>query len=153
MRFVACRCAFAALLLSALASAQPPGEDPGDFIKLGQGLMRQGKADDALEMFRHALQLTPDSFPANSAAGVAADLKGDYAAARQYFAKAIQAARSEADKIRALRDMAVSYGFEGACQRAVTYDRQAYDMETAARNFYDAGEVADELARLCCEPC
>ena len=149
MRSVACRCAFAALLLSALASAQPPGEDPGDFIKLGQGLMRQGKADDALEMFRHALQLTPDSFPANSAAGVAADLQGDYAAARQYFAKAIQAARSEADKIRALRDMAVSYGFEGACQRAVTYDRQAYDMETAARNFYDAGEVADELARLC----
>jgi tetratricopeptide (TPR) repeat protein len=149
MRPVVCRCALAALLLSAVASAQPPGEDPGDFIKLGQGLLRQGKADDALEMFRHALQLTPDSFPANSAAGVAADLKGDYAAARQYFAKAIEVARPEANKIRALRDMAVSYGFEGACKGAVTYDRQAYDMEIAAKDFYNAGEVADELARLC----
>jgi tetratricopeptide (TPR) repeat protein len=132
-----------------MASAQPPGEDPGDFIKQGQALARQGKSDDALEMYRHALQLTPDSFPANSAAGVAADLKGDYAAARQYFAKAIQAAPSNANKIRALRDMAISYGFEGACQEAVKYDRQAYDMEIAAKDFYNAGEVADELARLC----
>jgi tetratricopeptide (TPR) repeat protein len=100
-------------------------------------------------MYRHALQLTPDSFPANSAAGVAADLKGDYAAARQYFAKAIQAAPSTANKIRALRDMAISYGFEGACLGAVKYAHQAYDMEIAAKDFYNAGEVADELARLC----
>lgn len=149
MRSAVCRCAFTALLLSTIASAQPPGEDPGDFVKQGQALTRQGKTDDALEMYRHALQLTPDSFPANSAAGVAADLKGDYAAARRYFAQAIQAAPSEADKIRALRDMAMSYGFEGGCKGGVKYDQQAYDMEIAAKDFYNAGEVADELARLC----
>ena len=149
MRSVVCRCAFAALVLSAIASAQPPGEDPGDFIKQGQALVRQGKTDDALALYRNALRLTPDSFPANSAAGIAADLKGDYAAARQYFAKAIQAAPSDANRIRALRDMAISYGFEGACKGAVKYDQQAYDMEIAAKDFYNAGEVADELARLC----
>ncbi len=149
MRSGVCGCVFAALALSAIAFAQPPGEDPGDFIQQGQALTRQGKIDDALDLYRHALQLTPDSFPANSAAGVAADLKGDYAAARQHFAKAIQAAPSSASKIRALRDMGISYGFEGACQGAAKYDRQAYEMEIAAQDLYNAGEVADELARLC----
>jgi tetratricopeptide (TPR) repeat protein len=100
-------------------------------------------------MYGHALELTPDSFAANSAAGAAADLQGDYAAARRYFSKAIQVARPQADKIRALRDMAISYGFEGACKGAVPYGRQAFDLETAAKDFYNAGEVADELARLC----
>jgi tetratricopeptide (TPR) repeat protein len=149
MRSGVCRCAFAALLLSAIASAQPPNEDPGDFIQQGQALLRLGKTDDALELYRNALVLTPNSFPANSAAGVAADLKGDYGAARQYFAKAIQTAPSNANKIRALRDMAISYGFEGACKEAVKYGQQAYDMELAAKDFYNAGEVADEVARLC----
>jgi tetratricopeptide (TPR) repeat protein len=149
MHSAVCRCACAALALSAIASAQPPGQDPGDFIKQGQALTRQGKTDDALDLYRHALELTPDSFPANSAAGVAADLKGDYAAARQFFGKAIQTAHSSADRIRALRDMAISYGFEGACPGAVKYGQQAYDLEIAARDYYNAGEVADELARLC----
>jgi tetratricopeptide (TPR) repeat protein len=149
MGSVVCRGALAALLFAAIASAQPPGEDPGDFIKQGQALTRQGKTVEALDMYGHALELTPDSFPANSAAGVAADLEGDYGAARGYFAQAIRVARPEANKIRALRDMAISYGFEGACKGAVPYDQQAYDLEIAAKDFYNAGEVADELARLC----
>jgi len=140
------RSALAALLFSAAVSAQT---DPGDFLKQGQALSRLGKQDDAVAMYRNALQLTPGSYPANSGAGVALDLKGDYTEARKYFAKAIQTAPSTGDKIRALRDMALSYGFEGNCRTAVGYDRQAYDLELAAKDFYNAGEVADELARIC----
>jgi tetratricopeptide (TPR) repeat protein len=140
------RSALAALLFSAAVSAQT---DPGDFLKQGQALSRLGKQDDAVAMYRNALQLTPGSYPANSGAGVALDLKGDYTEARKYFAKAIQTAPSTGDKIRALRDMALSYGFEGNCRAAVGYDRQAYDLELAAKDFYTAGEVADELARIC----
>lgn len=140
------RSALAALLFSAAVSAQT---DPGDFLKQGQALSRLGKQDDAVAMYRNALQLTPGSYPANSGAGVALDLKGDYTEARKYFAKAIETAPSTGDKIRALRDMALSYGFEGNCRTAVGYDRQAYDLELAAKDFYNAGEVADELARIC----
>ena len=49
------------------------GRTPATSSSQGQALTRQGKIDDALDLYRHALQLTPDSFPANSAAGVAAD--------------------------------------------------------------------------------
>jgi Flp pilus assembly protein TadD len=139
------RSALAALLFSAAVFAQT---DPGDFLKQGQALTRLGKQDDAVTMYRYALQLAPNSYPANSGAGVALDLKGDYAEARKYFAKAIENA-SGGDTIRALRDMALSYGFAGNCQGAVPYDKQAYDLELSAKDFYNAGEVADELARIC----
>jgi tetratricopeptide (TPR) repeat protein len=140
------RSALAALLFSAAVSAQT---DPGDLLKQGQALTRLGKPDDAVTLYRYALQMTPNSYPANSGAGVALDLKGDSAEARKYFAKAIETAPSSGEKIRALRDMALSYGFEGNCKGAVPYDRQAYDLELAAKDFYNAGEVADELARIC----
>ncbi len=140
-------CGFAAFAFAGAISGQAPG-DPGDFIKQGQALARQGKPDDALTMYRNALTLAPNSYGANSGAGVALDLKGDYAEARKYFAKAIAAAQP-AEKIRALRDMAISYGFEGNCKSASTYARQAYDLELAAKDFYNAGEVADEVGRIC----
>jgi tetratricopeptide (TPR) repeat protein len=140
------RSALAALLFSAAVFGQT---DPGDFIKQGQALSRLGKQDEATAMYRNALQFAPNSYAANSGAGVALDLKGDGAEAQQYFAKAIDTAPSPSDKIRALRDMALSYGFEGNCKGAVPYDRQAYDLELAAKDFYNAGEVADELARIC----
>ena len=140
---------FAAACLCTATFAQLPGsEDPGNFIQQGQELLRQGKENDALAMYRRALALNPDSQQANSAAGVAADLAGDYAAARSYFTKAIQFA-SGTVKIRALRDMAISYGFSGECKGAVKYAQEAYDMEVALKDFYNAGEVANEFARLC----
>lgn len=140
-------CGFAAFVLAGTISAQDPG-DPGDFIKQGQAMARQGKPDAALTMYRNALALAPNSYAANSGSGVAYDLRGDYAEARKYFAKAVATAQP-ADKIRALRDMAISYGFESNCKDASPYGQQAYDLELAAKDFYNAGEVADEVARLC----
>jgi len=140
------RGALAALVFSAALFAQA---DPGDFVKQGQALTRLGKQDDALTLYRAAIDLTPNSYAANSGAGAALDLKGDYAEARKYFTRAIETARSTGDKVRALRDMALSYGFESNCKAAVGYDRQAFDLEFAAKDFYNAGEVADELAGIC----
>ena len=140
------RSALAALIVSAAAFAQM---DPGDFLKQGQALSRLGNQDAAVTMYRYALQTTPNSYPAASGAGVALDLKGDYSEARTFFAKAIEIAPSPADKIRALRDMALSYAFESNCKGAVPYDKQAFDLELAAKDSYNAGEVADELARIC----
>ena len=48
-----------------------------EFIKQGQQLLHAGKLDEALALYRQTLQLSPDSFPANIAAGTVLDLMGN----------------------------------------------------------------------------
>jgi Flp pilus assembly protein TadD len=95
-------------------SGQQQQQQP-EFIKQGQQLMREGKLDDALALYRKTLQISPDSFPANIAAGSVLDLTGQGKEARQYFAKAIQVADTPEHKAAAQRAMAMSYAFEGNC--------------------------------------
>ena len=63
-----------------------------EFIKQGQQLLHAGKLDEALALYRQTLQLSPDSFPANIAAGTVLDLMGNSEEARESLAKAIQVA-------------------------------------------------------------
>jgi tetratricopeptide (TPR) repeat protein len=45
--------------------------------------------------------------------------------------------------------MVISHGFEGLCKEAEPYARQAYNLQLEAKDYYNAGEVANELARVC----
>ena len=83
--------------------------------------------------------------------GVALDLGGQYREARQYFTKAIESASTPQAKRRALGAMAMSYAFENNCKGAEKYEGQLYEMYLAEKAFFDAGETADELARVCIE--
>jgi tetratricopeptide (TPR) repeat protein len=47
--------------------------------------------------------------------------------------------------------MAMSYAFENNCKGAEKYESELYDSYVAAKDFYNAGEIADELARVCIE--
>ena len=71
--------------------AQTPGsqQQQPEFIKQGQQLMREGKLDDALALYRKTLQTAQDSLPANIAAGSVLDLMGRGEEARKYFRNAI----------------------------------------------------------------
>jgi Flp pilus assembly protein TadD len=60
--------------------------------------MREGKLDDALALYRRTLQTSPDSLPANIAAGNVLDLLGQGEEARQYFGKAVQVAATPENK-------------------------------------------------------
>ncbi|HXK60754.1 MAG TPA: hypothetical protein PLP42_12770, partial [Acidobacteriota bacterium] len=73
------------------------------------------------------------------------------AEARKHLAKAIEIAPSPENKAQALRAMAMSYGFERNCGEAVKYSSQVYDVAMVAKDFNRAGEVANELARVCLE--
>jgi Flp pilus assembly protein TadD len=118
------RCCYvlsACLLLPALALAQPPSAAPSD---PSAALVKEG---------------------------VALDLKGDYADARKSFAKAIETAASPQAKASAMRAMAMSYAFENNCKEAAKYESPLYDRYVAARDFFQAGEIANELARVCLE--
>jgi tetratricopeptide (TPR) repeat protein len=140
---------FSAFLAPLLA--QTPGSQPQqpEFIKQGQQMMREGKLDDALALYRETLKTSPTSVPANIAAGSVLDLKGLGEEARKYFQKAIEAADTPEHKAMAQRAMAMSYAFEGNCKKTVEYEQQVFDYYGSMKNYFQQGEIADEAARVC----
>ncbi len=137
---------FVAPVLAQTPSSQ---QEQPEFIKQGQQLMREGKLDEALALYRKTLQTSPDSLPANTAAGSVLDLMGQGEEARQYLGKAIQVADTPERKAMAQRAMAMSYAFEGNCKKTVQYEQLVFDYYGSAKNFFQQGETADEAARVC----
>src|SRR5580704_809465 len=131
--------------LFAQAPAQP--QQP-EFVKQGQQLIREGKPEEALALYRQTLQTSPDSLAANIAAGSVLDLMGKGDEARKYFAKAIEVADVDS-KASAIRAMAMSYAFEANCKKAIEYEQQVFDFYGNAKNFFQQGETANEMARVC----
>lgn len=130
--------------------AQAPGQQQQpEFVKQGQQLIRDGKPEDALALYRQTLKASPDSIPANIAAGSVLDLLGRGEEARKYFAKAIDVADTPEGKASAKRAMAMSYAFEGNCSKVIDYEQQVFDFYASAQNFFQQGEIADEAARVC----
>jgi tetratricopeptide (TPR) repeat protein len=129
--------------------AQTPAQQQPEFVKQAQQLMREGKREEALAVYRETLKTSPNSVPANIGAGSVLDLMGKGDEARKYLAKAIEAADTPEGKTRAKRAMAISYGFEGNCNKAVEYEQQVFDFYGSKKDFFQQGEIADEAARIC----
>jgi len=129
---------------------QSPGQQQQpEFVKQGQQLIREGKPDDALALYRKTLQTSPASLPANIAAGSVLDLMGKGDEARKYFSKAIEVADTPEHKAGAQRAMAMSYAFEGICKKTIEHEQQVFDFYGSVKNFFQQGEIADEAARVC----
>src|SRR5213083_2381429 len=106
------------LLSTASVLAQAPAQQQQpEFIKQGQQLMREGKLEEALAHYRQTLQSSPDSLPANVAAGNVLDLLGRGDEARKYFQKAVDVADTPEHKASANRAIAMSYAFEANCKK------------------------------------
>jgi tetratricopeptide (TPR) repeat protein len=134
---------------ASLFAQAPTQEQQPEFVKQGQQLLREGKPDDALALYRRTLQTSPDSVPANIAAGSVLDLMGEGEEAREYFSKAIELGDTPEHKAAAQRAMAMSYAFDGKCIKALEYEQQAFDFYGSVKNFFQQGEIADEAARVC----
>jgi tetratricopeptide (TPR) repeat protein len=141
--------AVSAALTPLLAQTPSSQQQQPEFIKQGQQLMREGKLDDALALYRKTLQMSPNSVPANIAAGSVLDLMGQGEEARLYLSKAIQVADTPEHKAMAQRAMAMSYAFEGNCNKTVEYEQRVFDYYGSEKNFFQQGEIADEAARVC----
>src|SRR5947207_13559323 len=138
------------LLSTASVLAQAPAQQQQpEFVKQGQQLMRAGKPEEALALYRQTLQTSPDSVPANLAAGSVLDIMGKGEEARKYFTKAIDVADTPEHKAGARRAMAMSYAFEGDCAKTIEYEQQVFDFYGSVKNFFQQGEIADEAARVC----
>jgi tetratricopeptide (TPR) repeat protein len=147
-------CAFVLLLLSAtalVAQQQQSSQPQPEFIKKGQQLMREGKLEDALALYRQEFSNAENAIQAQLAAGVVLDLLGRNSEARQHFAKAIEVAATPQAKANAQRRMAMSYAFENDCQGAARFAQQVFDYQVSQKNFFQQGEIANELARVCLE--
>ena len=141
-------CGFPASLFVQTAQA-PAQRQQLEFIKQGQQLMREGKLEEALALYRQTLQTSPLSLPANIAAGNVLDLLGKGEEARKYFQKAIDVDEKPEQKASANRSMAMSYAFEGNCKKTVEHEQKALDYFAAVKDFFQQGEIADEAARVC----
>jgi tetratricopeptide (TPR) repeat protein len=152
-RFPEISIVLAALIVSVTGLGQPaaaqvsPSAEAQALVKQGQKLNSEGKQDEALKLYRKALDTSPNMYEAHLESGVALDLKGDYAAAREHLKKAIEVAPAD-QKNRALRVMAISYGFESNSDEAEKYEKQVFDAQLAKSDYEAAAGVANELARI-----
>jgi tetratricopeptide (TPR) repeat protein len=115
----------------------------------GVQLINAGRFQEALAAFESALQTEPKSVPVNNGAGVALDLMGRYREAQVYFTAAIKASRTPLEKALAERAMAIAYGFAGDCVNAEKLEKRAFEYYVETADSPNAGDVADELGRLC----
>src|SRR5678815_64390 len=132
---------------AARAQAAAPSGEAQALVKQGQKLNNEGKQDEALKLYRQALEKSADSYDAHLESGVALELQGDYGAAREHLKKASDVAPAD-QKNRALRVMAFSYAFEGNSAEAEKYEKQVFDALLAKPDFEAAAGVANELARI-----
>jgi tetratricopeptide (TPR) repeat protein len=139
-------------LLTIFCSAQQtsPAPVPGsaaDLVKQGEKLSHDGKLDDALALYKQALDKSPDLYEAHLAEGIALDLEGEFSEARQHFTKAIDVAPADS-KAQALRAMAVSYAFENDAHKAAEFELQVFNARLTKGDSVGAAEICNELARI-----
>lgn len=128
--------------------APPPAPgSPEDLVQRGEKLNAQGKQDEALALYKQALEKSPNLYEAHLEFGIALDLKGEYSAARENLKKAIDEAPAN-NKQQALRTMAFSYAFEKNGAKAAEFEAQVIDARMAKNDVIGAAEGCNELARL-----
>jgi len=135
--------------VAALLAQTPTQPQQPEFVRQAQQLLKEGKAEAALAVYRQTLQTSPNSIPANIGAGSVLDLMGKGDEARKYFAKAIEDADTPEGKATAKRAMAISYAFEGNCSKTIEYEQQVFNFHASKKNFFQQGEIANEAARIC----
>jgi len=133
------------------AAAQPPQANAPEFIREGQKLVRAGQLEEALALYQKEIEKNPANTAALNAAGVVLDLLGRTTEARQYFQKSADAAPDAQARAVAWRQIAMSYAFDNDCANSARYGRMLYDYWLERGNHYNAGEAANEVARVCIE--
>lgn len=131
------------------AAAAGRQEQSPAFVVEGQKLVREGRLEEALALYKTVLQTSPQSSIANNNAGVVLDLMGQYQDARKYFQRAMDVATTAQDKAIAQRSMAISYAFEGDCNKASEYEEKVFDYWMSGKHYFEEGESANEAGRVC----
>ncbi|HEX6881467.1 MAG TPA: hypothetical protein VF135_13940, partial [Terriglobales bacterium] len=127
--------------------AQQPQQP--EFIRQGNQLARDGKLQEAYDLFQKHLSDPKEGFAAHIASGNVLDLMGKGEQARKHFAEAVAMAPTPQQKAQANRATAMSYAFEGNCAKAVEFENKVIEFQKAEKDFFAQGEVSNEAARVC----
>ncbi len=87
--------------------------------------------------------------PESIRSGIELDLEGKTALARRQFQKAIAEAPDAQAKANAQRALAMSYAFDGDCEGTMRAEEPVYRYYGSTKNYFQQGEIADEIARVC----
>jgi tetratricopeptide (TPR) repeat protein len=146
--------ALASLMSGASALAQPPApaaDQVPPLIAQSQQEQKDGHLDEAVAAATKAVAATPQSVAAHMQLGIVLDLTGRYTDARTHFKTALDMSKTPETASRAARAMAVSYAFEDNCSGAASMESPLVERSLTSGAYIDAGEVANELARICLE--
>lgn len=135
---------------AAQSRPEAPADPAMELVKQARKLNGEGKQDEALQLYRQAQEKSPKLVEAWLGSGTVLDLMGRYDQARKDLQQAIDLAKPE-QRPQAMKTMAISYAFTHDARQAAKFETPVYDEQLAAKKYFDAGETADELARICLE--
>jgi tetratricopeptide (TPR) repeat protein len=148
------RTLIAVVVLSATAWAQqaiperaPVPGSAEDLVQQAQKLSRAGKQDEALALYRQAIEKSPNLYLAHLGAGIALDLEGKYSEAQEHLNKALETAPADT-RPQVLRALAISYAFEGKPGKSADYESQVFSGRVNQNDWIGAAEICNELARI-----
>ena len=121
--------------------------DPRQLAAQARRLTTSGKIDEAVTLFNNALEADPELFDAHLGLGIALDLQGRYAPAREHLSRALALSPANT-RGTALAAMAVSYGFEGNATEAAKYYEKQFDLQMAEQAFDGAAGTANAIGRV-----
>jgi tetratricopeptide (TPR) repeat protein len=134
-------------LVAQAAPAQPPASAAAAIEQDGRALMAQGSIDAAVDRLREAVAADPQRHEAHEALGLALDLAGRYAEAREHFQRALALAPPER-RNTLLADLGTSFAFEGRADDAARFYQRAFDAQTQAGDPAAAAATANALGRV-----
>ena len=106
-----------------------------------------GKQEEAIRLFRAALEREPNAYPAHYGLGRALDLAGQYEDARAHLTQAVDLADA-GNKDQAMRMLAIAWTFAGNVEEAARIFTDVFNRRVEAKNFGAATDVASELGRV-----
>ena len=118
-----------------------------EFVRRAQQLVRDGKLDEALGVYKSQTS----SAAGNNGAGVALDLLGRTKEAKTYFNRAIELADTPVAKTNARRALAMSYAFDNDCANTAKIEEEVAAYWASVPDRYREGEAYNEAARVCIE--
>jgi len=141
------RTLIAVVVLSATAWAQqaiperaPVPGSAEDLVQQAQKLSRAGKQDEALALYRQAIEKSPNLYLAHLGAGIALDLEGKYSEAQEHLNKALETAPADT-RPQVLRALAISYAFEGKPGKSADYESQVFSGRVNQNDWIGAAET------------
>jgi tetratricopeptide (TPR) repeat protein len=140
----------AAIAASLLFAASPVWAQ-ASVLSRALRLDNSGQHGDAIALYRQVLASNARSYEAHYGIARALDLEGNYAEAREHFARAIDLASDDGARDQALRMMGVSWTFTGDAKQATPFFTRVFDRRLAAGDLAGAAEEANEIGRVLLE--